>query len=230
MDERTCSVADCDQKAHCKGMCKPHYSQDYYQRTREKQREQRRSWYVANAEDIKAKRRAAYEADPETYRARVRDWNTRNPEYQREYGARRYATHRAELLAGKRAWYQANRDRAIDRAREWSQANPEARREIRRRWKKTDRGRLSDLANAHARIARKRGAPGRATPEQMTARWNYFGGRCWMCFAPAEQFDHVIPLSRGGTNWPSNLRPACALCNQKKWAHRLLPLINSDTG
>jgi len=59
----------------------------------------------------------------------------------------------------------------------------------------------------------------------MTARWNYFGGRCWMCFAVAREFDHVIPLSRGGTNWPSNLRPACAPCNLKKWAH----LVHKET-
>ncbi len=26
----------------------------------------------------------------------------------------------------------------------------------------------------------------------------------------------MIPLSRGGTNWPANLRPACDRCNRKK--------------
>ncbi|MFD6469381.1 HNH endonuclease [Streptomyces goshikiensis] len=37
---------------------------------------------------------------------------------------------------------------------------------------------------------------------------------CSLCNArPATTADHVIPLSRGGTNDISNLRPACAPCN-----------------
>ena len=32
---------------------------------------------------------------------------------------------------------------------------------------------------------------------------------CWMCGRPgADTIDHVVPLARGGTNDPQNLRPA----------------------
>jgi hypothetical protein len=71
------------------------------------------------------------------------------------------------------------------RAKEWAAANPERRRAIRRRYKQGDRGRLVDLANVHVRLARKRDAPGRATAEQLTPRWAYYGGRCWMCLPRA---------------------------------------------
>jgi 5-methylcytosine-specific restriction endonuclease McrA len=30
------------------------------------------------------------------------------------------------------------------------------------------------------------------------------------------QVDHVIPLSRGGSNWPTNLVCACGQCNSRK--------------
>lgn len=43
-----------------------------------------------------------------------------------------------------------------------------------------------------------------------------FGFRCYVCGGPWEQDDHVIPLSRGGTNWPANLRPICKLHNLMK--------------
>ncbi|MFJ8152239.1 HNH endonuclease [Streptomyces sp. NPDC094468] len=35
-----------------------------------------------------------------------------------------------------------------------------------------------------------------------------------MCHSrPAETADHIVPLSRGGTNDIENLRPACGPCN-----------------
>lgn len=44
----------------------------------------------------------------------------------------------------------------------------------------------------------------------------YFGERCWMCGGPYDFMDHVIPLARGGADFPSNLRPICKPCNSRK--------------
>lgn len=60
---------------------------------------------------------------------------------------------------------------------------------------------------------------GFATADQLTARIDYYAGRCWMCGAKASCIDHVKPLIAGGPNWPSNLRPACTRCNLRKHAH-----------
>lgn len=30
------------------------------------------------------------------------------------------------------------------------------------------------------------------------------------------QFDHRVPVARGGTGWPANLVPSCVSCNSKK--------------
>jgi len=35
-------------------------------------------------------------------------------------------------------------------------------------------------------------------------------------FVSFPNVDHVIQLSRGGSNWPTNLRPACSACNTQK--------------
>ena len=40
--------------------------------------------------------------------------------------------------------------------------------------------------------------------------------RCSYCGAKAEEIDHVIPRSNGGTNSLYNLTPACRSCNEKK--------------
>lgn len=45
-----------------------------------------------------------------------------------------------------------------------------------------------------------------------------WGNRCWVCGREYEAVDHVKPLSKGGANWPCNLRPICTKCNITKKA------------
>lgn len=95
------------------------------------------------------------------------------------------------------------RERYMEMARQWRKDNP-------------DRVRLHIRAQNAIRSARVRNAPGEAAPEQILARWRYYGGLCWMCSATATDTDHVKPIARGGSNWASNLRPACRSCNRSK--------------
>lgn len=108
--------------------------------------------------------------------------------------------HKRQMAA---AWYRSNKNRALDAARVYRQ---------------TERGRLVHQVSSALRRSRLRGAPGFCTIEQAQARVDYFGGLCSYCHeAPFEHLDHAIPVSRGGTSWPSNLRPACSQCNLSKW-------------
>jgi 5-methylcytosine-specific restriction endonuclease McrA len=56
------------------------------------------------------------------------------------------------------------------------------------------------------------------TIEKLNARWDYYGRKCYLCGSPASATDHVVPLDKGGTNWPANLRPICRICNSIKHA------------
>ncbi|MFE1089560.1 HNH endonuclease [Streptomyces albidoflavus] len=53
---------------------------------------------------------------------------------------------------------------------------------------------------------------------EIMARW---GHRCAYCYGPAAHLDHVIPLSKGGTDTESNMVPACMPCNLSKGAKTL---------
>ena len=44
------------------------------------------------------------------------------------------------------------------------------------------------------------------------------GHRCQLCGAPATDVDHVLPVSEGGRDDPSNLRALCAHCNRSSVA------------
>lgn len=50
-----------------------------------------------------------------------------------------------------------------------------------------------------------------------TAVWNRDGGRCCICGAQSElEFDHIIPLSKGGATTFRNLQLLCHRCNLQK--------------
>jgi 5-methylcytosine-specific restriction endonuclease McrA len=61
--------------------------------------------------------------------------------------------------------------------------------------------------------------------ERITARiLERDGGTCWLCGLPgADTADHVIPRSRGGSNFDNNLRAAHRACNSKRGMKDVLP-------
>lgn len=85
-----------------------------------------------------------------------------------------------------------------------------------KKWRKENPDKYRALV--FARRGREKNALGFATAEQIWWRKHFYSNKCWMCGSTATTIDHVIPLSKGGTNWPANLRPACLPCNTRKQA------------
>lgn len=52
------------------------------------------------------------------------------------------------------------------------------------------------------------------------------GGKCSECPADADTVDHIVPVSKGGTNDLGNLRAMCRPCNSKKGAKLIPPRRN----
>lgn len=154
-----------------------------------------------------------------TYSQKWRDANrVKCSEYQKRHAAkregteRRLAQHRASNRRGRKK--HRERDRLIQL--KWRAANRAKCIEYTMRWQAKNIDRVRSIVRR--RRARKLAAPGHHTLEQSTARWAYYGGRCYICHNLAQAMDHVIPLARGGSDWASNLRPACKSCNSRKGA------------
>jgi 5-methylcytosine-specific restriction endonuclease McrA len=103
-----------------------------------------------------------------------------------------------------RTRFESDPQRSRDVQREWRLANP-------------DRARAT-WAN---RRARRKGAEGSHTAEDLKAIYAAQGGKCAVCHASLrdrKELDHITPLVSGGSNWPSNLQYLCRSCNRSKGA------------
>lgn len=190
-------------------------------------REHKRRRYAESAE-VRAANKARHAA-----------WSEANADYLRQYYSKRRADN-LEIMRGRdreraktpqrqpwnREWRAANREKLRIRERErartperqaytrrWREENPDRLRELDHRWRNSPKGRA---ARKLYRVRRKNAPGPKPTTDQLAARWDYFGGKCWMCAEPADQYDHVKPINKGGSRCASNLRPACGPCNVRK--------------
>lgn len=79
----------------------------------------------------------------------------------------------------------------------------------------------------HRRRTRRVSAEGSHTRQDITAILESQKNRCAFCGVRFKKrsdwhLDHIIPLSKGGSNWPSNLQILCVTCNLEK--HSLDPI------
>ncbi len=194
--------------------------------------DKQRAWRAANADYVKArnkenywkdkearlaKQHTQYWADPEAARAKARarqpqrrithrNWVKANPERSKVHRERYLALHKAVALAGVRRWRAANRERVSFLNQRWQKANPDRVKELHRE-----------------RRARRTGAEGKHTMADIRAKLRSQKSKCYWCKAALildgegkYHVDHVIPLSKGGSDGPENIACACPSCNLKK--------------
>ena len=87
--------------------------------------------------------------------------------------------------------------------------------EYHRRYVRKNPERISHLKSR--RYAKERSAIGSHTLEEWTELKNKVGGMCVFCKKNKKLTkDHIIPLSKGGSDYIENIQPLCKNCNSKK--------------
>lgn len=134
-------------------------------------------------------------------KARLDDKIRANPDFYRND----YAKHRDRHRRSRKEYRNRHRERCINRCREWRAENPE-----------------KHLASVHARRARTLNAEGAHTAKDVRRIREAQRNKCATCCADLDKtgchVDHIVPLSKGGSNWPSNLQMLCPPCNLRKSA------------
>jgi 5-methylcytosine-specific restriction endonuclease McrA len=81
----------------------------------------------------------------------------------------------------------------------------------------TPRGKALSAAKGANRTARIFGVPGTITGRQLLRLYAEYENRCVCCGKKGKLGpDHVIPLSRGGSNFINNIQPMLLSCNLRK--------------
>lgn len=102
-----------------------------------------------------------------------------------------YVRHRDRRLEGLRAYYATNRVQVLAANRRWVAANPE-------------RASLISRIKKH-----RRRAAGTLTAADWQSVLDRYGDCCLSCGAGDVTIDHVVPVSRGGSNTVDNVQPLC---------------------
>lgn len=123
--------------------------------------------------------------------------------------------------ARKKRWRAANPDKdRAQRQRAWRNlySKPGAKSAIQAYqavWRRRNPGKVK--AYGHNRRAQMRRSGGSYTVEQWDALCAQYGHRCLACGSQEPlTVDHIVPLSKGGTNDITNLQPLCHRCNSAK--------------
>lgn len=157
-------------------------------------------------------RKARYHSDPEFRAKRIAetaDWVRRNKERSREYFRERYEANKDKLLAQSK---KLRSRKKLDP--EWLEKERARKRAQHRRNPETKR------SHVRKRRAMIRGAEGSHNAKDISLLLKRQKHRCPYCDANLKsdyEVDHVMPLAKGGSNWPSNLQCLCPPCNRSKW-------------
>jgi len=132
-----------------------------------------------------------------------------------------YAHDRKAHNARTQAHYALNSDRYRAKNREYAKANRPAYRARMAAWIKAnpERYRLMSAQGNMARRVRITGAEGTHTRAEWLAIVARQNDKCLHCPQTGNLTrDHIVPLSRGGSNYASNIQGLCKPCNSRKGA------------
>ena len=133
-----------------------------------------------------------------------REWAERNRDKVKTYLKKYYKENKDRFRELNREWHKNHPGYAASQARKWSRENREA-------------YLLMKLRNENIRRGRKQGNGGTFTVQEWIDLCTMYNQTCLSCgvIGPLT-IDHIIPISKGGSNFIENIQPLCSKCNSSK--------------
>lgn len=161
----------------------------------------------------------------------VHKWHKENPERHYKISLRWLKENKERATARAKAYkeknkedikaksherYLKNGDKQRKAARLWQLLNPERALETWKNFHTNNPGKSKEYNQA--RLARLRNVGGRITAKEWRDLCSKYDNKCLCCGRSDVKLslDHVLPISKGGTNTIDNAQPLCISCNSSK--------------
>ena len=129
-----------------------------------------------------------------------KDWYEKHPNYHKKYAEKRRKEH-------------------PEYEKKWRKEHPNNCKESQKKWRGKNMDRVIFLNEE--RRTRKKEAIGNFTFgewELLKKQYGYCCPSCRKCEPEIKlTIDHIVPLSKGGSNYIENIQPLCRSCNSKKY-------------
>jgi len=156
---------------------------------------------------------------------RIRKWVKNNPILIKQYSKNFRETHLLEIRKKdricKKQWRKNNLAKALLQERKWRKQNAEKHRNRTSTWKKKNKDKTNDMNRK--RYLKTKGITGSHTLKEWENLKAKNNSTCKGCGKKEPEIkltrDHIIPISKGGTDYIKNIQPMCNKCNSRKWAN-----------
>lgn len=168
--------------------------------------EMNNEWKRNNPDKVAAQTKAWAENHPERRKEIVKRFRANNPTKNTEYMRNWRESHREQYRTLDRTYRTKMREATRQKGKQAYENNIE-------RYRAYSRNRYA-----------LKWSLGTHTADDVIRQYEKQQGHCFWCSEPVNQLyhvDHVIPVSRGGSNSPDNIVIACPSCNHRK--SKLLP-------
>jgi hypothetical protein len=204
----------------------------YYAEHKEEDNARSKRWRDNNREHHNAKSRQYYSEHKDEISEKGKQYRRDHKEEVSEKSKLRYQRNRERVRATQRRYYQKNKEAIYKHQRVYNQQHLEQARGYSRKYYRTEKGRLVSCASYQRYIARKKGAKGNLSKEQLLRKLKAQKFRCYYAAWGHAKFErrngryiyhieHTVPISRTDEQPRHDMDfivLACPTCNLSKGA------------
>ena len=161
-----------------------------------------------------------------------RKWYDNNLEHVKNYYAEYYEANKEQISKTTREYQKAHPEKRAVWSKTYSTKHPEKVRENSRRWKENNLDRVRESKRSSQRRRKALKHQNGIEPYKEAQVLEVYGDGCHLCQEPIDlaaprkvgiegwerglHMDHLVPISKGGSDTLDNIRPSHAECNIRK--------------